>query len=126
MIKNLTLSRETFLQEAVKCETAGSVLTCECIVESCLMLGLDASDRKRNKEVWLANVDVCIQQSAIFTARYILKHALKLVDAKALWMKAYQIEKQFGTLTSQLKLFDKAFSSKHEFLRLLHAKILWK
>jgi hypothetical protein len=45
---------------------------------------------------------------------------------KALWMKAYQIEKQFGTLSSQLKLFDRAASSKHEFLKLLHAKILWK
>lgn len=64
------------------------------------MLGLDANDKKTNKEIWLSNVEVCIQQSAVFTARYILKHALKLVDAKALWMKAYQIEKQYGTLAS--------------------------
>lgn len=45
---------------------------------------------------------------------------------KALWMKAYEIEKTYGNLNSILKLFEKASLSKHEFLKLLHAKILWK
>jgi hypothetical protein len=60
MIKNLSLGRETFLQEAVKCEVSGSILTCECIVESSLTLGLDTQDKKALKQTWLSNVEVCI------------------------------------------------------------------
>jgi len=41
MTKNLNLSREAYLQEAVKCEVAGSVLTCECIIEFSINIGLD-------------------------------------------------------------------------------------
>jgi hypothetical protein len=41
-------------------------------------------------------------------------------------MKAYQIEQQFGNSNSQLKLLDRAQNSKHTFLQLLQAKLLWK
>lgn len=41
-------------------------------------------------------------------------------------MKAYEIEKEYGKIDSQLKLLEKAQNSKHEFLKLLHAKLLWK
>ncbi len=52
------------------------------------------------KEIWLKNVDVCLDQGAIFTAKFILKSGLKLHDRRALWMKAYQIEKEYGKIDS--------------------------
>lgn len=63
---------------------------------------------KQLKQVWISNVDICVSQKAVFTARFILKSALKLHDRRALWMKAYQIEQQFGSSISQLKLLDRA------------------
>lgn len=95
MIKNLSsVSRDTFLQEAVKCEASNNLLTCECIIEQSIVAGdLQNLGPKELKIIWLQNVDVCLQQGAIFTARFILKAALKLHDRRALWLKAFQIEK---------------------------------
>ena len=78
------------------------------------------------KQIWLANVDACVGQQAYFTARFVLKSALKTNDRRALWMKAYELEQKFGKTDSQLKLLDRAKDSKHIFLKLLQAKLLWK
>ena len=43
-----------------------------------------------------------------------------------MWYKAYQIEQQYGNTQSLLKLFERGQNSKHDFLKLLHAKLLWK
>ena len=64
------------------------------------MLGLEAMSIKQMKQVWLFNVDACVLQQAYFTARFILKSALKTHDRRSLWMKAFEIEQKFGKLDS--------------------------
>jgi transposase-like protein len=65
---------------------------------------LHSVEGKQLKEIWLQNADVFLEKGACFCARYLLKHAIQREDRKALWLKAYQIEREFGTLQSQTKL----------------------
>jgi hypothetical protein len=40
-----------------------------------------------DKEIWLSDADICLKQGKLFSARTILKHAVKVKDAKRLWLK---------------------------------------
>ena len=120
MIKNLSLSRAVYLEQATIAEIGQHLRTCESIIETTVFI--DGAD----KQTWLDEVDTCLKDGHVMTARYILKHALKKKDQKSLWLKSYELEKQYGTFDQQIPLLYSAKDSKHFFLKLMLAKILWR
>ena len=113
MLHALQNPRATYLQQALDC-ISHSPRTSETLIE--LTLTLDNADKDR----WLEDVDICLKQNQVATARHLLKYALILKDSKKLWLKAYQLEVDHG---DPLSIFR---PSKHLLVSFLHAKTLWK
>lgn len=56
---------------------------------------------KQSRAIYLQNVDGCISEGAIETARAILSNALELYpEKKSLWMRAFKLESDFGDIAS--------------------------
>ena len=72
------------------------MVTCKAIISETMNLGLEldqfADEKERNKQtraIWLKNVDGCLHQGAIETARAILTNAIAIDSSKkSLWMRA--------------------------------------
>ncbi|KAM0890463.1 hypothetical protein ACQ4PT_027030 [Festuca glaucescens] len=89
--EGLDIDRETWLKEAEAAERAGSVLTCQALVKSTIVVGVDDEDRKRT---WVADAEECKKRGSVETARAIYAHALSVfVVKKSIWLKAAQLEK---------------------------------
>ena len=70
--------------------------TCKAIVKETMDFGLgldsflDEKEKKKYaRQVWLENVDACVKQGAIETAKALIMAAIALEPAKkSLWMRA--------------------------------------
>ena len=106
------LSRDQWLQQAVLAEQADSLQTCKAIIKETMDFGLnldsfmdDKEKKKQTRQTWLENVDACVQQGAIETAKAIIINAIALDSSKkSLWMRAQQLEQEYGTTESLCQL----------------------
>ncbi len=90
---------------------------------------MDEKERKKQtRQIWLENVDACVSQGAIETAKALIMNAISLDSSKkSLWMRAQQLEQQFGSTETICQLLKTGvITAKHEFLFILYAKLLWK
>ncbi len=129
-IKTLTkaqvrLSRSAWLQEAVKAEQAGSMLTCRAIVKSTMEIDVEPDEYKK---VWLQNAAEACEKGAIETARALYAEACRrLPKKKGVWMRAFEFEKLNGTPAQVLDTMCKAIEANPDMplFWLVYAKQLW-
>ena len=84
--------------------------------------------QKQARQIWLENVEACMLQGAIETARSVLKNAIALDTAdKSLWMRAQQLEAKHGSIQSLSNLLNEGVkTAQHEFLFIEYASVLHK
>jgi len=119
------LSRENWLNEAVNCEQAGSILTCRAIVKHTMELDLDPQDYKKT---WLQNAGEAAEKGAIETSRALYYEACnRLLNKKSVWLKTYEFEKQNGTPEKILSIMEKGLKNNEDkpLFWLIYAKQLW-
>lgn len=89
------LSREQWLSEAEKCESAGSVVTSQAIIKATLHLDVEEEDRQ---DRWLEDAQTMEGKGLIEGARAIYAYALNVFPQKqAIWRRAADLEKEHGT-----------------------------
>ncbi|XP_028804943.1 protein STABILIZED1 [Neltuma alba] len=123
--EGLTIDREAWMKEAEAAERAGSVATCQAIIQNTIAIGVEEEDRKRT---WVADAEECKKRGSIETARAIYAHALTVfLTKKSIWLKAAQLEKSHGTRESLDALLRKAvtYRPQAEVLWLMGAKEKW-
>ncbi len=88
----------------------------------------DKERLKVMKRIWNENVDVCINQNAIETARAIYFNAINLYPLKkSLWFNAIKLEEEQGGKKNLTDILTRAKDqTKHVFFYLKLAKHLWK
>lgn len=91
----VVLTRDQWLAEAEKCETEGSLRTCEAIVKATVGMEVEEEDRE---STWVGDVEAALGRGKIGTARAVLAYALRVFpDKKNLWRRAADLEKAHGT-----------------------------
>ncbi|XP_050366231.1 protein STABILIZED1 [Argentina anserina] len=123
--EGLVIDREAWMKEAEAAERAGSVATCQAIIQNTIGIGVEEEDRKRT---WVADAEECKKRGSIETARAIYAHALTVfLTKKSIWLKAAQLEKSHGTRESLDALLRKAvqYRPQAEVLWLMGAKEKW-
>ncbi len=81
-------------------EQADSLQTCKAIVKETIDFGMNLDSfmdekekKKQTRQIWLENVDACVNQGAIETAKALIMNAISLDSSKkSLWMRAQQLE----------------------------------
>lgn len=133
------MKRDQWLKEAVIAEESGSLVTCRAIIQGTMEYGMEeymgenATDNIKEKvkvlkRVWLENVDACIAQSAIETARAIIFNAIKLYPMKkSFWFHSIKLEEQCGSKQNLTDILTRAKETTRDtFSYLKLAKHLWK
>ncbi|MCL7031211.1 hypothetical protein MKW94_011774 [Papaver nudicaule] len=103
----LDIDREVWMKEVEAAERAGSVLTCQAIIQNTIWVGVEEEDRKT-------------------TWSYICSRPYSISDKKS-WLKADQLEKSHGTRESLDSLLLQAvtYRPQAEVLWLMGAKGMW-
>ncbi|CAG8498054.1 301_t:CDS:10 [Ambispora gerdemannii] len=123
--KGSVLGRDQWLQEAEKCESEGSIGTCQAIVRNTIGMSVEDQDRKAT---WMEDAESCVSHGSIETARAIYAHALRVFPGKkSIWRRAAFLEKSYGTRESLEELLQRAvrFCPQAEVLWLMGAKEKW-
>ena len=111
------LPREEWLREAAKCESNGSIYTCQAIIKNTIFLGIDEEDRY---DRWSEDAEAMLNEGKTETSRAIYAYALQVFPDRAnLWNRAADLEKRHGSREAQLALLQMAVES------CPHAEILW-
>ncbi|XXG84308.1 hypothetical protein AAC387_Pa10g1847 [Persea americana] len=106
--QRLVIDREDWMKEAEAAERAGSVVTCQAIIQNTVGIGVEEEDCEMT---WVADAEECKEGGSIETARAIFDHALSVFPTKtneSVWLKAAQLEKSHGTHESLDALLTKA------------------
>lgn len=119
------ITRDQWIEDAIECEKASSVLTCRAIIKAVIGHGLEEEERK---ESWLEDAENCTGKGAIECARAIYTHALSIFSQKkSIWKQAAYFEKTYGNRESLENLLQQAVSHcpQAEVLWLMGAKSKW-
>ncbi|KAG1674074.1 Pre-mRNA-processing factor 6 [Nymphon striatum] len=119
------INRELWMKDAVECENAKSVLTCQAIIRAVIGVSVEDEDRKHT---WMEDADSCSTQGAFECARAIYGHAISVFPSKkSIWLRAAYFEKNHGTRESLEALLQRAVAHcpKAEVLWLMGAKSKW-
>uniref|UniRef100_T1JN63 Pre-mRNA-processing factor 6 n=1 Tax=Strigamia maritima TaxID=126957 RepID=T1JN63_STRMM len=119
------INREQWIQGAIECEKAASVLTCQAIIRTVIGVGVEDEDRKHT---WMEDAEACASQGTYECARAIYAHALAVFPSKkSIWLRAAYFEKNHGTRESLETLLQRAVNHcpKAEVLWLMGAKSKW-
>jgi pre-mRNA-processing factor 6 len=123
--QGVTINRDAWLAEAESCERSQSVHTCQAIVRATVGIGVEPQDQKNT---WTADAENYLQKGSVETARAIFAHMLTVMPSKkSIWLKAAQLERQYGTRESLDQMLKKAvsFCPRAEVLWLMAAKEKW-
>lgn len=89
------LSRESWLAEAEKAESQGSLFTSQAIIKATLHLDVEEEDRM---DVWLEDAVSMEVKGHVSAARAIYTYCLRVFPMKqAIWRRAAELEKVHGT-----------------------------
>jgi pre-mRNA-processing factor 6 len=119
------INRDHWLKDAIECEKAGSVHTCQALIRNVIGDGIDEEDQL---ETWIEDAQSCQNEGAYECARAIYTHARKFHSTKKqLWLEAADFEKKHGTREQLEELLSTAVVScpKAEVLWLMLAKSKW-
>ena len=119
------INREQWMKDAIECEKAGSVHTCQAVIRNIIGDGIEEEDQL---DTWLEDAQSCETEGAYECARTIYTLARKSHPAKRqLWLEAAAFEKKHGTREQLEELLSTAVTScpKTEVLWLMLAKSKW-
>ncbi|CAF0850805.1 unnamed protein product [Adineta steineri] len=119
------INRDHWMKDAVDCEKAGSVHTCQALIRNVIGIGIEDEDQL---ETWIEDAQSCRTEGAYECARAIYTHARKFHPTKkVLWLDAADFEKKHGTREQLEELLTTAVVScpKAEVLWLMLAKSKW-
>ncbi|XP_064652796.1 pre-mRNA-processing factor 6-like [Lineus longissimus] len=119
------INRDQWIKDAEDCEKAGSINTCQEIVQSVISVGIEDEDRKHT---WMEDAESCATNGAVECARAIYAFALQeFASKKSIWLRAAYFEKNHGTRDSLEALLQRAVAHcpKAEVLWLMGAKSKW-
>ncbi|KNB41618.1 hypothetical protein JH06_4931 [Blastocystis sp. subtype 4] len=103
---DVVIDREKWLQHAYDMERAGAIQTCGAIVRNVLGIGVEPEDRRRT---WTDDGEKALREGAIETAKAIFAFTLSSFPSREdLWIRAYEIEDDFGTMESAEALLRQA------------------
>ncbi|KAF2001397.1 hypothetical protein P154DRAFT_521780 [Amniculicola lignicola CBS 123094] len=118
--------RETWIENAHKCESEGAVHTAAAIIKSTIGWSLDEDDDRRER--WLNDAEASALSGYIATARAIAAYAIRIftIDAKV-WLKAADLEKRYGTPDTILDILKRSIAAcpNSEELWLLYIRAMW-
>ncbi|CAO1622675.1 unnamed protein product [Sympodiomycopsis kandeliae] len=120
------LSRDQWMEEALRVDSEGSPLTAEAIIKA--TLDIDIDDDEDRRIIWVQDAEAAKEKGAIATARAIVAYTLKLFPDRAnIWRFAIDLEKDIGDSSSVEALLEKAVTAvpKAETLWLIYAKSKW-
>lgn len=119
------INRELWMKDAIECEKAGSVHTCQALIHNIISDGIEEEDQL---DAWLEDAQSCVTEGAYECARAIYTYARKSHSTKKqLWLEAASFEKKHGTREQLEELLSTAVTScpKAEVLWLMLAKSKW-
>lgn len=120
------INRDHWIKDAVECEKAGSVHTCQALINNIIGDGIDDQDQI---ETWVGDAQACQHDGAFECARAIYAHANKLhPTSEQLWLESADFERKHGTREQLEELLAKAVVScpKVKVLWLMLAKSKWQ
>lgn len=123
--QDAVISREQWLEEAEKAESADAPITSAAIIHHTIGQDVEEEDCLRT---WSEDAKACVARGSVVTARSILAHALRVFPSKrVLWMQAVELERQHGTaVTLEERLRDATQAlPRVEIFWLLRAKEQW-
>ncbi|EDQ91448.1 uncharacterized protein MONBRDRAFT_14895 [Monosiga brevicollis MX1] len=119
------INRDHWLEEAQRCDLAGSPITAQAIVRAVIGYGIEDEDRK---ETWIDDAKNFVNHEAFNCARAVYAQALAVykVDDE-LWLEAAFFEKEHGTRVSLEEHLQAAVRHcpQAEVLWLMGAKSAW-
>ncbi|KAG2092327.1 uncharacterized protein F5147DRAFT_822575, partial [Suillus discolor] len=119
------LTREQWVKEAERCESDGSLRTCEAIIKATVSMEVEVEDRL---DTWVSDAESAEARDMVRTARAVLANALKVFpDQRNLWRKAADLEKAHGTMEPLDGVLSQAvqYCPQAEVLWLMSAKEKW-
>lgn len=119
------INRDLWLKDAIECEKAGSVHTCQALIRNVIAEGIDEEDQL---DTWIEDAQSMQTEGAYECARAVYTHARKYHSTKKqLWLDAATFEKKHGTREQLEELLSTAVTScpKVEVLWLMLAKSKW-
>lgn len=127
--KGAVLSRDQWMEEALRAESDGSPMTAEAIIKATLDIGIDDDEDRRI--IWVQDAEAAKEKGNIAVARAIVACVLRLFPERgSVWRFAVELEKQMsGSDSSALEaLLEKGVSAvpKNETLWLIYAKTKWE
>lgn len=120
------LSRDQWMDEALRVDGEGSPMTAEAIIKATLDMGFDDDEDRRT--VWVQDAEAARAKGAIATARAIIAYALRYFPQRAsIWEFAVDVEKAVGDAAAVEALLEQAVSAvpKSESLWLIYARAKW-
>lgn len=124
--KGAVLSRDQWMEEALRVEQEGSPMTAEAIIKATLALGVEDDEDRRI--VWVQDAEAAKEKGCVATARAILTYTLRLFpDRATIWRFAIDLEKEVGDSQALEALLERGVTSvpKSETLWLIYAKTKW-
>ncbi|PWN28163.1 hypothetical protein BDZ90DRAFT_231922 [Jaminaea rosea] len=126
------LSRDQWMEEALRTESEGSPMTATAIINATLDIGMDDDEERRI--VWVQDAEAAKERGNIAVARAIVAYTLRLFpDRGSVWRFAVDLEKELaaaegGDISSLEALLERAVSAvpKNETLWLIYAKSKWE
>lgn len=121
------LSRDQWMEEALRVDSEGSPMTSEAIVKATISIGIEDDEDRRI--VWVQDAEAAKERGRIATARAILAFTLRrFPDRAAIWRFAIDLEKGMGDAAALEALLERGVTSvpKSETLWLIYAKTKWE
>lgn len=130
--RGAVLSRDQWMEEALRVENEGSPMTATAIINATLGLGIDDDEERRI--VWVQDAEAAKERGNIAVARAIVAYTLRLFpDRGSVWRFAVDLEKELaaesgGDISSLEALLERAVTAvpKNETLWLIYAKSKWE
>lgn len=121
------LSRDQWMEEALRVDSEGSPMTAEAIIKATLDIGIDDDEDRRI--IWVQDAEAAKDKGAIATARAIVAYTLRLFPDRAnIWKFAIDLEKGIGDAAALDALLQQAVAAvpKAENIWLIYAKTKWE
>lgn len=130
------LSRDQWMEEAIRVEAEGSPMTAEAIIKATLDSGLDEDEEER-RIIWMQDAEAAKEKGSFAVARAIVAYALRFFSDRAnVWRFAVDLERDIIAAsgdeesdTSPLQaLLEQAVTAvpKNETMWLIYAKSKWQ
>ena len=126
--KGSPLDRESWILQAQECEKEGALLSCQCIIQHTIGLGLEEEEESDKWQIWMDDAENCTKLNSFETARAIYTVSVDTYPTQeSLWIQWAYFEKENGTKDSLDSVLARGVDvcPETEVLWLMRAKEKW-